>query len=146
MSYYSDQDITSANAKLVLTVDELYPNGVVLQQASAESFATADNVQVAETRMGVDGYMAAGVTPNIFPVTINLEANSPSKRVMDHIKEAMLSNKKPYRCSLTVDLESTGETYLYYRGVMQSGTSMPSIQRVLSPTQWMFHFERMEKI
>lgn len=146
MSYYSDQDITSANAKLVLVVEELYPNGVVLQQASAESFASADNVQVAETRMGVDGYMAAGVTPNIVPVTINLEANSPSKRVMDHIKEAMLSNKKPYRCSLTVDLESTGETFQFYRGVMQSGTSMPAIQKVLAPTQWMFHFERQEKV
>ena len=58
-------DITSANAKLILTCEELYPSGVELQMFSTNQAWNADALQVAETRMGVDGHMAAGYVPNI---------------------------------------------------------------------------------
>jgi hypothetical protein len=144
--FYNDQDITSANAELVLTVDNLYPNGIVLQQASVDSFAASDNVQTAETRMGVDGKMAAGVVPNIIPLTISLEANSPSAKLLANVRQAMISNKELYRCTLTIRIPSIGETHVFNRGVLQSGNVFPAIQRVLAPTQWVFHFESHRKI
>ena len=143
---FSSQDITSANAQLVLICETLIPTGVVLQQASTDAFASVDALQVTETRMGVDGYMAAGVTPNIVQVTINLEANSPSKRYFDLIAEAMLLNKKPYRCTLMIRLPSTEEGFMFYRGVMQTSNRTPALQKVLAPTSWVFHFEGMHKI
>ena len=73
-------DITSANAKLILTCEELYPSGVELQMFSTNQSWNADALQVAETRMGVDGHMAAGYVPNIKTVTVQLEASSPSRR------------------------------------------------------------------
>jgi hypothetical protein len=94
--FLNSQDITSANAQIVLICETVVPVGVLLQQASVDTWAASDAIQVAETRMGVDGYMAAGVTPNIVPVTITLEANSPSKRVLDMIAQAMIANKMPY--------------------------------------------------
>lgn len=143
---FNDQDITSANAVVVLTIQELYPNGIQLQQFSTDAMAAADSVQVAETRMGVDGYMAAGVTPNIVQVTVNLEANSPSKRALDNLWAAMQSNKRLYRVTMTIKLVSTGETFQFYRGCLQTATPVPATQRILSPTSWVFHFERMEKV
>lgn len=53
-------DITSANASAVMTVEDLYPNGIHLQNFSTDAAIVADSMQIAETRMGVDGHMAAG--------------------------------------------------------------------------------------
>lgn len=52
-------DITSANASAVMTIEELYPNGLKLERFSTDAAIVADSQQVAETRMGVDGRMAA---------------------------------------------------------------------------------------
>lgn len=38
----SNFDVTSANAQLVLTVDELYPSGIQLQQFSADGIFSSD--------------------------------------------------------------------------------------------------------
>lgn len=60
-------DITSANASAVMTIEELYPNGLKLERFSTDAAIVADSQQVAETRMGVDGFMAAGVTRTSTP-------------------------------------------------------------------------------
>ena len=143
---YNDQDITSADGQVVITCDELYPNGIVLQQFSTDAMTSAENVQIAETRMGVDGYMAAGVTPAIVPVTVNLEANSPSRKPLDTIFGAQQQNRRIYRCSMLIKIPATGESYLFSRGCMQAATSLPAAQRVLAPVTYTFHFERFEKV
>lgn len=142
----NDQDITSANSQVVVTVEDLYPNGFVLQQFSTDAMITAENMQLAETRMGVDGYMAAGVTPNIVTATINLEANSPSRRYLDNLATAQRNNLKLYRVSMLVKITATGEEYLFSRGCLQSATNLPAPQKILAPVQYTFHFERMEKV
>lgn len=139
-------DITAANASAVMTVEDLYPNGIQLQNFSTDAAIVADSMQIAETRMGVDGRMAAGVTPNIYPVTITLEANSPTAFAFANIYEAMSSNKKPYVCNLTVRLPSIGKSYQFSNGVLQTANPLPAVNKVLAPTTWVFHFERMEKI
>lgn len=106
-------DITSANASAVMTIEELYPNGVKLERFSTDAAIVADSQQVAETRMGVDGFMAAGVTPNIYPVTITLEANSPTATAFTTLCEAMSANKQIYVCNLTVKIPSIGKTYQF---------------------------------
>ena len=139
-----DADITSANATLVLTVDELYPAGIQLQQFSTDQAASMDNVQVAETRMGVDGRMAAGFTPAIHPVTITLEACSPSYDSMVLLWQTMYKQRKPFECTLVARVPSIGVTYTWSVGVLYSGTPLPSLRRVLDPTSWTFHFEKFE--
>jgi len=133
-------DITSANASAVMTIEELYPNGLKLERFSTDAAIVADSQQVAETRMGVDGRMAAGVTPNIYPVTITLEANSPTATAFTTLYEAMSANKQLYVCNLTIKIPSIGKTYQFSNGVM------PALNKVLAPTTWVFHFESMERI
>ena len=104
-------DITAANASAVMTVEDLYPNGIKLERFSTDAAIVADSQQIAETRMGVDGKMAAGVTPNIYPVTVTLEANSPTATSFSTIYEAMTANKRLYVCNLTIKIPSIGRTY-----------------------------------
>ena len=140
-----DPDITSANAEIILKCDELFPNGIKLEKFSTDAAAVADSVDSTETRMGVDGHMAAGVTPNITPLTITLEANSPSNDVLETIKDAYKNNKRLYAINITIKIPSRNKTWNYINGVLKSGTTMPGLNKVLSPTTWVFHFETCDK-
>lgn len=139
-------DITAANASAVMTVEDLYPNGIKLERFSTDAAIVADSQQVAETRMGVDGKMAAGVTPNIYPVTVTLEANSPTATSFSTLYEAMNANKRLYVCNLTIRIPSIGRTYQFSNGVLQTANPMPALNKVLAPTTWVFHFESMERV
>ena len=59
-------NITSANAVLVLGVEELYPVGVQLTNFSTDQMLSSDAMEIAQVRMGVDGGMAAGYVANPF--------------------------------------------------------------------------------
>jgi|GEM_PF-4403001 len=63
-------DVTSANAEVILAVEDLYPSGISLQQFSVDNVASAEPVDVTETRRGVDGKMVAGVIKNVTTVAI----------------------------------------------------------------------------
>ena len=132
-------DITSANATVALSVGGLF--SVNLENFSADSSFTSDTVQAAETRMGVDGHMAAGFTPAIKTVTINLEAGSPSTEYLQLLKQAQETNLKPYKVQMIISIPAIGKRYSYSNGVLQSYKDIPDGQNVLSPTQWVFHFE-----
>ena len=71
-------NITSANAVLVLGVEELYPVGVQLTNFATDQMISSDDMEIAQARMGVDGGLAAGYVSNPFSLTITLEASSPS--------------------------------------------------------------------
>lgn len=137
-------DITSANATLFLTVEELYPNGVQLYQFATDQSYSSEAEQIAETRMGVDGMMVAGYTPNIKVVGVNLEVSSPSVAVMDYIIQATKANRKPYKCMLVANVPSIGKTFTWSAGTLQTGSLSGGAARVLNPMQYTFHFQDSE--
>lgn len=139
-----NMDITSANAEAVLSADEIFPNGITLQQFSTDQSFAPESQQLAETRMGVDGFLAAGQTPNIKVVTISLEASSPSYESLRNLAMAMETNRKVYRCTLVVRIPSIGMVYTWSIGVLQNATWIPAGKKVLDPTQWTFHFQKLE--
>lgn len=134
-------DITSANATVAMSVGGLF--SVNLENFSTDSSFTTDTVQAAETRMGVDGHLAAGYTPAIKPLTINLEAGSPSTEYMQLLRQVQEVNKKPYRVQMVISIPSIGKRYTFSEGVLHDSKAIPDGQNVLSPTQWVFHFETM---
>jgi hypothetical protein len=138
-------DITSANCKLVLTVEELFPSGIDLQQFATDQSFSQDTSQVAETRMGVDGKMVAGYTPNIKIVTVMLEASSPSYRALAQVYKASETTKKIYPCTLVAKSPSLNLTWKWSTGVLYSGTIVPAGQQVFGPTTWVFHFQDLER-
>ena len=144
MSQAYDFDITSANASAVLTVDSLFPSGIELQMFATDQAVGQDSVDITETRMGVDGRMVAGFTPVIYPVTVTLEAASPSARNLGTVWRAMKTIPGIYECTLVITVPSIAKVYTWSRGVMKSGVPFPSMKKVLEPTTWVFHFENMD--
>ena len=131
-------DITSANATLSLQCSLFNAN---LQQVSTDTMFEGEDDQVAETRMGVDGKMVAGFTPNIKAVTIHLEASSPSVEYLDLLKQSMEKNRKIYECTLVISIPALGKRITYSNGVLQSAKDLPDAKKVLDGTSWTFHFQ-----
>lgn len=138
-------DITSANAELVLTVAEIFPAGIILQMFGTDQAFNMEAVDITETRMGVDGKLVAGYTPVIYPVTITLEAPSPSRFSLSTVWEAMSSNRRIYACGLVCTLPSIGERITWSTGVLKNGVIVPPGQKVLGVTTWLLHFEKLER-
>lgn len=137
-------DITSANATLVLTVDFLFPAGIQLEQFATDQSYSMDELTIAEDRMGVDGILVAGWVPSIKPVTIMLEASSPSYQALAQLYRACEAKRGFYRCGLVAGVPSIGKTFIWSQGVLKSGTPVPSGKKVLDPTTWKFDFGKLE--
>lgn len=131
-------DITSANATVVLSCDLF---NETLEQFSTDTSFEGEDDQMAETRMGVDGKLVAGMTPSIKAVTIHLAASSPSYERLTLLKQSMANNRKIYECSLVISIPSIGRRITYSKGVLQSAKDLPDGKKVLDPTTWTFHFE-----
>jgi hypothetical protein len=135
------RDITSADATIILTVAEIFPAGFPLEKFSADQSITAEEETFAETRMGVDGHMAAGWLPTIKAVTIMLEADSISVIAMNQIVTAQQSLRRTLRLHMLVTIPAQGRAYFYTNGILKSGIVVPNLKSVQEPLTYKFDFE-----
>lgn len=136
-------NITSSNAKVLITVEGLYDTAQLLENFSADTALAVDEQEIAQARMGVDGGLAVGYVPNPFNITLNFEAGSPSLRIMWDIVMAMRNNQTVYNTSIMAQIEALGQVYTWENGSMLSGTVTPAIKKTLDPASFKFAFSRM---
>lgn len=133
--------ITSANSVVTISVAGLFPVPQQLRGFSAERAWNSDNVDLAETQMGVDGRMTAGYTPNPVKQTFSLQADSPSKQIFTSIAKAMKASRSIYYITGTIDLPATGESFICKRGVLQAVKALADAGKVLQPMDFMIVWE-----
>ena len=136
-------NITSANATAYMVVKDLYPTGFALNNFSTDQAVDQSEDTIAETRMGVDGYMAAGYVPSIKAVTIQFEATSPSVQYLNNLYLASQKNRRTYEVTLVVKVPAVNKTYTYSGGVLKTGQLLPGLKKVLDPVSYGFDFERV---
>ena len=136
-------NITSANATAYMVVKDLYPTGFALNNFSTDQAVDQSEDTIAETRMGVDGYMAAGYVPSIKAVTIKFEATSPSVQYLNNLYLASQKNRRTYEITLVVRVPSVNKTYTYSGGVLKTGKLLPGLKKVLDPVSYGFDFEKV---
>lgn len=133
-------NITSQNATLVMTVDELFPGGITLEMFGTDAAFSQDQEQVTETRKSVDGKMVAGKISPIKIVTVTLESASPSFDAMMQLYRAMEKGRTIYEVTMTARIPSIGQSVTWTSGVLHDATPVPPVNQVLDPTTWIFHF------
>ena len=133
-------DITSANSAMTIQAGDVIPNPVQLQNFSVDQIASVDEQTLAESRMGVDGGLGVGYTPQPFNLTFMLEANSPSQVYMFNLSAAMRANRCIYDVTITLDCPSLKQRYIFERGTLISASVMPNPKKVHDPTTWKFTF------
>lgn len=136
-------NITSANATAYMVVKDLYPTGFALNNFSTDQAVDQSEDTIAETRMGVDGYMAAGYVPSIKAVTIKFEATSPSVQYLNNLYLASQKNRRTYEITLVVKVPAVNKTYTYSGGVLKTGKLLPGLKKVLDPVSYGFDFEKV---
>lgn len=134
-------NITDADAIIILSVENLYGNGVRIQGFSTDTAWTAGDSQIAEARMGVDGKLSAGYTPQPRTITLSLEASSDSLEVMRNIVSQSQLNKKVYTCSMQITIPAQGKEYRLDNGVLQTAHDVSDGKKVLDPSSFTFLFE-----
>ena len=139
-------DITSANATAILIVDGLFPAGIQLQQFATDQSVSGEEITVSEARMGVDGQMVAGYTPNPKVVTVMLEASSPSYESLAQVFKTIEIKRGPIKLDLVFNVPSIGKTFTYSNGVMTAGTVVPAGKKILDPTSWKFTFANLSVV
>ena len=138
-----NDSITFANSVFTISVPGLFPVPQQLKGYSAEKAWSSDNLDLAETQMGVDGRLTAGYTPMPVKQTISLQADSPSKGIFKAIQAAMRSARDVYYINGTIDLPSTGESFIGTRGVLQAVKPLPDAGKVLQPMEFVIVWESL---
>lgn len=112
--------ITSANAVLMIGVTGL-PNYTVatqLQGFMADAAFAADDVDLAEVVIGVDGYIAGGWIPQLNQQTISIQAGSPSEDLFEQWKLAENAAEEKMLAFGTLQLPSVGKKYTLSNGFL----------------------------
>ena len=125
--------ITSANAVLLLGVNNVFPVPQQLQQFAADDIFDIETLQSAEVLMGVDGWQSGGFVFVPIKQTIALQADSVSNAVFDAWWNAQQQTKDIYYAFGSITLNSLGKKYNLTRGVLVTYPPVASGRRVLQP-------------
>ena len=128
--------ITSANSVVSITVPGLFPTPVQLQGYAADKAWDTSAVVVTETQIGVDGRKTAGLVFNAIKQSFSLQADSPSVQIFEAIYTAQRAARDVYYINATIDLPSTGESYVCYKGTLEDYNSVPSAGKVLNAREF----------
>lgn len=123
--------ITSASAVLMMSVVGIYDSPQQLQRFSADDIFTNDPVQVAETAMGVDGYLSAGYVNNPVSWSVSLMADSPSNAFFDRWVQENRRAGDCYRCNGSIWLPALNQKFNMNNGALTTQRYMPDAAKTL---------------
>lgn len=132
--------ITSANAKITLAC-ALFPAGLSFENFAVDNAASQELIQQLEARMGVDGYISFGYTPNPKPLSVQFSPNSPTVDRLDYLVESQDLAREAIICNLVIELPSLKKRIILNNGACTNNKLMPNVVKVLDPMQYDFVFE-----
>lgn len=124
-------DITAANAVFTLTIPGVFSAPQQLQGFDVDNVFDVDAVDTAETKMGVDGIGSGGFIFAFVPMTIHIQADSPSIQLFETWLAAMTTNLATYQASGSVLLPAIGRKYTLLGGFLKKPQQMSSAHKVL---------------
>lgn len=133
--------ITSANASVVLNVPGVFPTPQLLSGFATDDAFTQQAYDVAETRMGVDGVLSAGFTPNAKPFAITFQADSPSILTFDTWGLAESAAKEKFQASMEIALPSIGKVFKFNVGWLKNFKAVPDAKKVLEPQTYSIEWQ-----
>lgn len=138
--------ITSANAVLNLNLPDLGLVGVQLQGFAADDAFAHDSFDMTETRMGVDGILSGGYTPNPKEFHITFQPDSASIAVFDQWGAAQEAAKEAFVASMTVLLPSTNKAFSFTTGFLKNFKKLPDAKKVQEPQTYSITWQDIQPI
>ena len=135
--------LTTANSSMQVTIEALYPAAQRVQGYAADDAFDPGAVENGEYSMGIDGKLSAGFVFNEVPLTITLQADSPSLALWQNVYLYEVQNRTKLQHDLTITSPANGLVYDYTQGYMKSFKA-PSGKKILQPGVVEFVFARLE--
>lgn len=134
--------ITSANSVVTLSAAGLFPVPQQLQGYSADRAWENANVTMTESIIGVDGKKSTGYVFQLVEQTYVLMPDSPSRPgFFTPLINTMRQTRETIVLSGTIDLPSTGESFICNNGSLKTAPPMPGAGRMLEPTSYVIEWE-----
>jgi len=130
--------ITAANSVVLFTAAGYFDQAIRLQGYQVDNAFSFGDATTGETRIGVDGKQSGGWVSHEIPVTVFLEANSPSRASMEDFRAWCNANQETAVCTLDVTIPSIGRR-IQASGFLVSQSGGPSAQKLINGTQYVFN-------
>lgn len=133
--------ITAANAVLTLSVTNLFPVPQQIQGFAADDVFDTEDLETAETSMGVDGKLSAGFVFNPVKQGFTLQADSASNDFFESIYAAELAARDKFELNGSVLLPAVGKLYTMTTGYMNGYKPISDAKRTLQPRKFMITWQ-----
>lgn len=134
-------DISAANAVLVLNVPELFAAPWQVQGFGPDDVYTLDDIELVETSMGVDGRLSAGFVFKEQPMSVTLQADSPSNDNFDDWNANQVAGLRTYQASGVLQLPAIRKKIILTTGFL-STYKLPDAGRTLRVRRYRMKWER----
>lgn len=133
--------LTSANSVLLLSIRGLFDVPLQLQGFSADDIFGVDDLDSAETMMGVDGKLSAGWVPKEVKQSFYLQADSDSTAIFEAWYQAQQSSRELYFATGGARLPSVNRSYVLTKGVLTQYSPIATAKKVLQPRKFTVTWE-----
>jgi hypothetical protein len=133
--------LTAVNAVITLTIPGVFNQPQQLQQFAVDDVADVDTLTVAETLMGVDGFLSGGYVFNKIKYNYTLQANSPSCFVFDQWKLAQDAQTDTFTANGLLLLKSLGTKWTWTRGFLVEWKPAPDVKKILQPRKFAIEWQ-----
>jgi hypothetical protein len=133
--------LTAANSIIMLSINGLYPTPVQLQGYSADDVFDSEEIDAAETMMGVDGKLSGGLIYVEKPWNIVLMANSASNQIFDNWVQSQIAQNDLFTANMSIVLPSLGSTTAFSNGILKKYPPMASAKKILQPRKFTIVWE-----
>lgn len=133
--------ITSANSVFTLSIPDIFPIPIVLQGYATDDAFDNENVELAEAKMGVDGNMSAGYTPNVTKMTLHFQADSDSIDIFEQWGGAMKAAQEVFFAQASIVMPSVGRSYTCTQGALTGYKNLPDAKKLLEPPSYTITWE-----
>ena len=128
----------------MLSVPGLFPVPQQMQGFSAERAWESNAIDFTESQISIDGRKASGFVFSLQTQKWSLQADSPSKQFFISIVNAMRAARDVYQISGTIDLPSTGESFVCLKGTLKNCKVLPDGAKVLQPMDFEIEWESVQ--
>ena len=135
--------ITAADATIVFTAPPVFEAGQVIEGFAPDDVFRVPPRVLAQTEMGVDGFMAVGYVFNFQSWDFTLQAPSPSNDFFDDLVAAQDAAKTTFFIQGAVDLPSTGKAYILQNGTLVDYAPAPAARQVLQPRAYGIRWQKV---
>lgn len=134
--------LTTANSVITAQIEALYPNAQQISGFSADDAWGFSEVENGEYSMGIDGKLSAGFVFNEIPLTITLQADSPSLVLFENVYNYEVANRTKLGQDWTITIPALGRRYTLSNGFMRTYKA-PDGKKILQPAVLQLVFARI---